>query len=111
MKYAVVIERGPTSYGASVPDLPGCIAVGQTREDVERLVPEAMASYLLGLRSRGRPIPEPRTHVTSVEISDDDVDRHAARRPRPGVYKFRSIEEMDAAQEEWAKPSALSPQP
>jgi predicted RNase H-like HicB family nuclease len=68
MKYAVVIERGPTSYGASVPDLPGCIAVGQTRDEVEQLIQEAIAAHLTGLRAEGLTVPEPHTQVTTVEV-------------------------------------------
>jgi predicted RNase H-like HicB family nuclease len=68
MKYAVVIERGPTSYGASVPDLPGCIAVGRTRSEVEQLIQEAITVHLAGLRADGLPVPEPQTQVTTVEV-------------------------------------------
>ena len=39
MKYAVIFEKGDTSYGASVPDLPGCVAVGDSLEEVKRLDP------------------------------------------------------------------------
>ena len=68
MKYAVVIEHGPTSYGASVPDLPGCIAVAATRDEVERLIQGAIAIHLAGLRADGLPIPESQTLVTTVEV-------------------------------------------
>jgi predicted RNase H-like HicB family nuclease len=68
MKYAVVIERGPTSYGASVPDLPGCIAVADTREAVERLIREAIALHLAELREEGLKLPVPDTGVTTIEI-------------------------------------------
>ena len=68
MKYAVVIERGPTSYGASVPDLPGCFAVGDTLDEVERLIEEAIASHLSLLKAEGKPIPPPQTHVRTVDV-------------------------------------------
>jgi predicted RNase H-like HicB family nuclease len=68
MKYAVVIERGPTSYGASVPDLPGCIAVGHTRDEAEQLIQEAIGAHLAGLRAEGLTAPEPLTQVTTVEV-------------------------------------------
>ena len=68
MKYAVLIEHGPTSYGATVPDLPGCIAVGHTRDEVEHLIQEAIAAHLAGLRAEGLPVPEPQTQVTTIEI-------------------------------------------
>lgn len=68
MKYAVVIERGETSYGATVPDLPGCVAVAETRDAVARLIEEAIASHLSVLRELGHPIPEPHTEVTTVDV-------------------------------------------
>jgi predicted RNase H-like HicB family nuclease len=67
MKYAVLIEKGDTSYGASVPDLPGCVAVGETLEEVKRLIREAIAFHLEGLREEGLPIPEPTTLAEYVE--------------------------------------------
>ena len=59
MSYAVVIEKGETSYGAYVPDLPGCVAVGETREEVEVLIREAIQFHLEMLQEEGFPIPEP----------------------------------------------------
>lgn len=53
MKYTVIYEQGPTSWGAYVPDLPGVIAAGDTREEVERLIVEAVAFHLEGLREEG----------------------------------------------------------
>jgi predicted RNase H-like HicB family nuclease len=69
MKYAVLIEKGDTSYGASVPDLPGCIAVGETLEEVQRLIREAIAFHLEGLREEGLPVPEPRTLAEYIEAT------------------------------------------
>ena len=68
MKYAVVIERGPTTYGASVPDLPGCFAVGATLDEVERLIEEAIVEHVAVLRQRGEPVPPPQTQIKIVEI-------------------------------------------
>jgi predicted RNase H-like HicB family nuclease len=59
MNYSVVIEKGETSYGAYVPDLPGCVAVGETREEVEALIAEAIQFHLEMLQEEGLPIPEP----------------------------------------------------
>lgn len=59
MEYVVVIERGPTSFGAYVPDLPGCVAVADSREEVESLIREAIEFHIGGLREDGQPIPEP----------------------------------------------------
>jgi predicted RNase H-like HicB family nuclease len=70
MKYAVLIEKGDTSYGASVPDLPGCIAVGETLEEVQRLIREAIAFHLEGLREEGLPVPEPTTLAEYVELQE-----------------------------------------
>ena len=49
-RYMVVVERGDTSWGAHVPDLPGCVAVGETREEVLRLIREAIEFHIDGLR-------------------------------------------------------------
>jgi predicted RNase H-like HicB family nuclease len=59
MNYSVVIEKGETSYGAYVPDLPGCVAVGETREEVEALIAEAIQYHLEMLQEEGLPLPEP----------------------------------------------------
>ena len=67
MKYAVVFEKAPSNYSAYVPDLPGCIATGATREEVERNVREAIAFHLEGLRREGEPIPEPGSWTELVE--------------------------------------------
>jgi predicted RNase H-like HicB family nuclease len=68
MKYAVVIEKGPTSFGATVPDLPGCFAIGESREEVERLIQEAITEHVALLRAQGQQIPEPRSSMTEIEI-------------------------------------------
>jgi len=68
-KFAVIIEKGPTSYGAYVPDLPGCVAVGSTSEEVEKLIREAIEFHLEGMREDGDPIPEPTTITTYVETA------------------------------------------
>jgi predicted RNase H-like HicB family nuclease len=52
-KYAVVIEKGPTSFGAYVPDLPGCVAVAETRTEVGQLIAEAITFHIEGLREDG----------------------------------------------------------
>jgi predicted RNase H-like HicB family nuclease len=68
MKYAVVIERGSSSFGATVPDLPGCVAVGATLSEVELLIEEAIAEHLAVLRERGDPVPEASTRVSVVDV-------------------------------------------
>ena len=62
MKYAVVIEKGPSSYGAHVPDLPGCVAAADTRDEVCALIREAIELYVAALEEDGLPIPEPNTY-------------------------------------------------
>jgi len=71
VKYAIVIERGPSSYGASVPDLPGCVAVARTRRAVERLIEEAIALHIAGMREDGLEVPMPTSHVTVVNVPGD----------------------------------------
>jgi len=58
MRYAIVIEQGDTSYGAFVPDLPGCVAAAESREEVIRLIQEAIEGHLEILREEGLPVPE-----------------------------------------------------
>ena len=69
MTYTVLIEKGPTSYGAYVPDLPGCVAVAETREEVETLIQGAIAMHLQGMREDGEPIPVPTVTAAVVEAA------------------------------------------
>jgi predicted RNase H-like HicB family nuclease len=68
MKYAVIVEEGENSFGAHVPDLPGCIAAAETREEVLELIQEAIEFHIEGLRDDGQPIPEPSSSVEYVEV-------------------------------------------
>jgi predicted RNase H-like HicB family nuclease len=68
MKYAVIVEEGGNSFGAYVPDLPGCVAVAETKEEVLELIQEAVAFHIEGLREDGQPIPEPSSSIEYVEI-------------------------------------------
>lgn len=71
MEYLVIYEKGPTSWGAYVPDLPGCVAAGQSREEVRQLIEGAIEMHLDGLREDGEPIPEPTAIAADlVRISD-----------------------------------------
>ncbi len=67
LKYAVVIERADTNYSAYVPDLPGCISVGDTIEEIERNIREAITLHLEGLREHGEVVPKPTTKVDYVD--------------------------------------------
>jgi len=69
MRYAIVIEESEAGFGAYVPDLPGCIAVGETVEETETLIREALVFHLEGLREEGAPIPEPKTRADYVEVA------------------------------------------
>jgi predicted RNase H-like HicB family nuclease len=71
MRYLIVIEEGPTSFGAYVPDLPGCIAIGETRDEVLNLIKEAIELHIEGLRDEGAEIPKP-------HVSSEFVEVHAA---------------------------------
>jgi predicted RNase H-like HicB family nuclease len=68
MKYAVVVEQGETSFGAHATDLPGCVAVGETKEEVLELIQEAIEFHLEGLREEGQPIPPASSSVEYVEV-------------------------------------------
>jgi predicted RNase H-like HicB family nuclease len=68
MKYVVLVEAGENSFGAHVPDLPGCIAVAATREEVLELIQEAIQFHIEGLRQEGLPVPAPSSSVEYVEV-------------------------------------------
>ena len=67
--YAVVIEPGPHSVGAYVPDLPGCVAAAKTVPQVEKLIRGAIEMHVQALREDGRPIPKPRAQVGLLEVA------------------------------------------
>jgi predicted RNase H-like HicB family nuclease len=69
MRYMVVIEKGPSSYGAFVPDLPGCIAVGETEAEALALIEEAIQLHLEDMKAGGLQIPPPASKSTFVEVS------------------------------------------
>lgn len=69
MKYAIVVEKGDTSYGAYVPDLPGCVAAAETRAEVMKLIKEAIELHLDGLRADGEPIPQPHSEMEYVDVT------------------------------------------
>ncbi len=68
MRYMVVIEQGETGFGAYVPDLPGCIAAGETEQEVLELITEAVEFHLEGLKDDGFSIPSPHSYSRVVEI-------------------------------------------
>lgn len=69
MKYAVVIEKGQTSFGAYVPDLPGCVAVGESRQEVVRLIQAAVVFHLESLKLKGESVPPSSSTVEFVNVA------------------------------------------
>jgi predicted RNase H-like HicB family nuclease len=67
-RYMAVIEHGESSWGAHVPDLPGCIAVGETREEVVRLIREAISLHIDELKRDGLPVPRPISEGEFVDV-------------------------------------------
>ena len=68
MQYLVVIEKGESSYGAYVPDLPGCIAAADSEAQVRELIKEAIEFHIEGLREGGQPVPVPSSSSALVEV-------------------------------------------
>ena len=68
MKYTVIIEKGPTSYGAYIPDLPGCVAAGETFEETCQLIQEAVNYHVELMAEHGETIPEPLNTAVEVEV-------------------------------------------
>jgi predicted RNase H-like HicB family nuclease len=68
MRYMVIIENGPSSFGAYVPDLPGCIAAAETKDEVVELIQEAIEFHLEGLKEDGAVVPQPQFSSEFVEV-------------------------------------------
>jgi predicted RNase H-like HicB family nuclease len=64
----VVVERGDSTWGAHVPDLPGCVAVGETRDEVIGLIREAIALHIDSLKRDGIPVPKPSSEGEFVDV-------------------------------------------
>ncbi len=69
MQYTIIIEIAGTNFSAYVPDLPGCIATGQTIEEITSNMREAIAFHLDGMREDGLEIPSPSTQAAVVEVA------------------------------------------
>jgi predicted RNase H-like HicB family nuclease len=69
MQFLVVIEQSPSSFGAYVPDLPGCMAVAASRSEVTQLIHEAIEFHLEGMKEEGLPIPEPHSSGEVIEVN------------------------------------------
>jgi predicted RNase H-like HicB family nuclease len=68
MRYLVVVEKGGNSFGAYVPDLPGCAVVAETRDEAIQLIREAIELHISGMREQGNPIPEPASTTEYVQV-------------------------------------------
>lgn len=68
-KYTVILEKGPGSWGAFVPDLPGCVAVAKTRPAAARSIREAIEFHLEGLREQGIRFPRPSARAAEIEVA------------------------------------------
>ena len=69
MKYAVIYEKSSNGWGASIPDLPGCVALGFTLDETEQLIREALNQHLCAMREDGDPIPEPSHMAAMLEVA------------------------------------------
>ncbi len=69
MRYAIVIEKAESNYSAYVPDLPGCVATGNSIQEVEAEMREAIAFHIEGLREDGTLVPQPSSQVEYIEIA------------------------------------------
>ena len=69
IEYTVIFERGARNWSAYVPDLPGCVAAGKTREETERLIREAIELHIEALREDGEPVPQPCTEAARIRVA------------------------------------------
>jgi predicted RNase H-like HicB family nuclease len=69
MRYAVVVEKGESGYGAYVPDLPGCVAAAESYDEVLKLIQGAIEFHIDGLKEDGEPIPAPTSRVEFVDVA------------------------------------------
>ncbi len=67
MKYIAIVVKTGNGYSAHLPDLPGCIAAGDTFEETSRLIQEALVFHLEGMTEDGEVMPEPRSTAIEVE--------------------------------------------
>ena len=68
MRYLVVVEEGASSFGAYVPDLPGCVVAGESREEVLQLIREAIEFHIEGLKEEGLALPPPHSSSAFIEV-------------------------------------------
>ena len=95
MEYAVTLERGPNNYGASVPDLPGCVAAADTREETLDLIREGIGYHIELMIEDGDPVPEPRMSLEDAMADYLAIDGGGYRDPDTGEwveYEFQTLE-------------------
>lgn len=73
LRYAVVFERSGDGYGVFVPDLPGCVSVGDTLEEAQSNIREAIEGHIAVMREFGDPVPVPTTLTQYVEVSSQQL--------------------------------------
>jgi predicted RNase H-like HicB family nuclease len=73
MEYAIVIEPTSTGFSAYVPDVPGCVAAGESEAEVKTLIREALRFHFTELRRDGAPIPESTSRIGYIEIDETDT--------------------------------------
>ncbi len=67
MRYLIVIEETETGFSAYSPDLPGCVSTGQTREEVEQNMKEAVQLHIEGMKIEGLEVPRPKTSSAYID--------------------------------------------
>ncbi len=78
MRYTVVLEQGRRNWEADIPDIPGCISTGKTRDDAERNIREAIRLHLRSMLRDGDPLPEPGTWTTEVDVDVESLRAEAS---------------------------------
>jgi len=68
-KYLIIIEKTGTGFSSYSPDLPGCVSTGETREEIERNMREAIEFHLEGMQEEGYPIPQPSSESAYLEVA------------------------------------------
>ncbi|MFZ1321471.1 MAG: type II toxin-antitoxin system HicB family antitoxin [Ignavibacteria bacterium] len=68
LKYTIVIEKSKTGFGAYVPDLPGCVAVAKTKQEVKELIKDGIEFHLEGMKLNGYKIPNPNSEIMEVVV-------------------------------------------
>jgi predicted RNase H-like HicB family nuclease len=68
-EYTVIYERAEENYSAYVPDLPGCIACGDTLDETQSLIKQAIELYIEALKEDGKPVPEPTTTAAPIAVA------------------------------------------